>query len=335
MKNKSYQITHPKFYTNLGPYSLKQISQFLDADMLSEDENYLIEDFKSLENAGDNHIAFVNDNYKYKPDEIKASTLLISKLNPNKFKNYKNIIKVDNLHLSISKLSNLFFEDFDTEKINSLKKSIFIDNPYYLDSSAIISNGVEIGGNANIRSGVVIGYNCKIGNNVTIENNTIISNSIIGDNVHIGRNCSIGQQGFGFAFNDNKNFNIYHKGSVIIQNNVQIGSNCCIDRGSFSHTVIGENTYFDNMCHVAHNVEIGRNCAFAAMTGIAGSTKIGNHVLTGGQVGIGGHLKVGNNVEVAAKSAILNDIESNSKLMGIPAINRFTYLKSFKKNYER
>jgi len=335
LKNKSYQTDHPKFYNNLGPFSLKQIREYLDADIVSDNDDYLIEDFKNIEIAENNHIAFVNDNYDYSSEQIKASTLLISKSNPNKFNNCKNLVKVDNLHLSISKLSNLFFEDFDDEQIKSLNKNIFTGKPHFLDDSAIISNGVIIGNNANIKSGVMIGYNCKIGNNVTIENNTILSNSIIGDNVNIGRNCSIGQQGFGFAFNDSNNINIYHKGSVIIQNNVQIGSNCCIDRGSFNHTVIGENTYFDNMCHIAHNVEIGNNCAFAAMTGIAGSTKIGNYVLTGGQVGIGGHLKIGNNVEVAAKSAVLNNIENNSKLMGIPAINRFTYLKSFKKNYER
>ena len=34
-----------------------------------------------------------------------------------------------------------------------------------------------------------------------------------------------------------------------------IGSGCTIDRGSFSDTIIGENTYFDNLCHIAHNVE--------------------------------------------------------------------------------
>ena len=92
--------------------------------------------------------------------------------------------------------------------------------------------------------------------------------------------------------NNSKNLKIFHSGSVIIQSNASIGSNCCIDRGSFSDTVIGENTFFDNLCHVAHNVVVGRNCAFAAMTGIAGSTKIGNNVMTGGQAGISGHLNL-------------------------------------------
>ena len=85
-------------------------------------------------------------------------------------------------------------------------------------------------------------------------------------------------------------------------------SGCTIDRGSFSNTVIGENTYLDNLCHVAHN-KIGNNSIFAAMTGIAGSAIVGNNVLTGGQVGIAGHIKIGNNVQIAAKSGVFSDIE--------------------------
>ena len=335
LKNKTYQEDYPRFYKNLGPFNLKQIKEFLNAEVLSKDQDYLINDFKSIESAGDHEIAFINDNYKYNENKISASTLLASKGNSNSFDDRINIIKVDNLHLSISILSNIFYEEFDAVMINSLNKHTFIGEPDHLDDSALISNGVVIGKNANIKSGVSIGYNCKIGNNVTIGNNSVISNAIIGDNVNIGRNCSIGQPGFGFALNNFKNSNIYHKGCVIIQDNVQIGSNCCFDRGSFGQTIIGENTYFDNLCHVAHNVQVGNNCIFAAMTGIAGSAKIGNFVFTGGQVGIGGHLNVGNNVQIAAQSGVFNDADDNSSLMGSPAINKFTFLKSHKKRYER
>ena len=161
----------------------------------------------------------------------------------------------------------------------------------------------------------------------------MITNSIIGDDVKIGRNCSIGQPGFGFALNNPANENIFHKGRVIIQNNVQIGSNCCIDRGSFRDTIIGENTYMDNLCHIAHNVVIGNNCVFAGCLGIAGSATIGNSVFTGGQVGIAGHVKIGDRVKIAAQSGVFNDVDDDENLMGSPAINKFKYIKNFKKIY--
>ena len=118
-----------------------------------------------------------------------------------------------------------------------------------------------------------------------------------------------------------------------MQSKVSIGSGCTIDRGSFSDTIIGENTYLDNLCHVAHNVEIGDNSAFAAMTGIAGSAKIGNHVLTGGQAGIAGHIKIGNNVHIAAKSGVFQNIDDGETVMGNPAVNKYKFIKNYKKIY--
>ena len=120
-----------------------------------------------------------------------------------------------------------------------------------------------------------------------------------------------------------------------MQNNVQIGSNCCIDRGSFNDTVIGENTYFDNMCHIAHNVEVGNNCVFAACAGIAGSAKIGNFVLAGGQVGIAGHIIIGDRVSIAGKSAVFSSIKDGENVMGNPAVSKSKFIKNYKKYYER
>ena len=79
---------------------------------------------------------------------------------------------------------------------------------------------------------------------------------------------------------------------------------------------------------------VGNNCIFAAMAGIAGSTKIGNSVMAGGQVGISGHLNVGNNVQIAAKSAVLKSIQDNRSVMGNPAIDKYKYIRKYKKIYE-
>lgn len=326
-------MNNPEFHRNLGPFSLRQIANHLNAELKCNDESFLIHDFNAVENAKVTDITFLNDNFNYNIDDIDVKTFIISKNNKKIIDNEKNTLSVDNVYSSVAKLSNFFFTLNDKKFIKSLKAPDLKNNCNFLDDTAVVSNGSILGKNTTIKSGVYIGHNCSFGNNVTIENNTVITNSIIGDDVKIGRNCSIGQPGFGFALNNPANENIFHKGRVIIQNNVQIGSNCCIDRGSFRDTIIGENTYMDNLCHIAHNVVIGNNCVFAGCLGIAGSATIGNSVFTGGQVGIAGHVKIGDRVKIAAQSGVFNDVDDDENLMGSPAINKFKYIKNFKKIY--
>tara|TARA_B100001057_G_scaffold249542_1_gene249814 strand:- start:956 stop:1939 length:984 start_codon:yes stop_codon:yes gene_type:complete len=324
----------PAFHVNLGPIKLKQIINYTSAETIGLDPNAEfhefvgIEDIKTLENT----LSFVYDNYKSTIEIPRKANLIISKQDKEKFSEFKNLIIVENVHEAVAKLSSIFYRDINDEDLKNLNNERLSDESS-ISNLAIIKKGVLIGKNSTIKDGVVINNNCILGENTLIEENTIISNAIIGDNVRIGRNTSIGQPGFGFAINKRSNKKIYHLGRVILQSNVNIGSNCCIDRGSFGDTIIGENTYFDNLCHIAHNVVVGSNCVFAAMSGIAGSSKIGNSVMAGGQVGISGHLNIGNNVQIAAKSAVLKNIRDNCSVMGNPAIDKYKYIRRYKKLY--
>ena len=166
-----------------------------------------------------------------------------------------------------------------------------------------------------------------MGNNCIIGNNVIIKNTLIGNNVNILDGSIIGKKGFGFFPDKLKNFRYPHIGMVVIGNNVEIGSNNNIDRGSISNTVIGDNTFLDNMVHVAHNVKIGKNCIITAQVGFAGSAIIGDRVSVGGQAGISGHLIVGNNVQIGGGSGVIKNIPDNSRVMGYPAKDIKSFLK--------
>ena len=324
----------PAFYVNLGPIKLSQIKSYISAEIKDLDLNKEFHEFVGIDHVNnvDNTITFVYENYQKKIDFQKKINLIISKKEKDKFSNFSNLIIVDNVHEAVAKLSSIFYRDINDDDIKYHNKDQ-ISNECTVSSKSIIKKGVVIGKNSTIKDGAVINNNCIIGKNTLIEENVVISNAIIGDNVRIGRNSSIGQPGFGFAINNFSNHNIYHLGRVILQSNVSVGANCCIDRGSFGDTVIGENSYFDNLCHIAHNVVVGNNCIFAAMAGIAGSTKIGDSVMAGGQVGISGHLSVGNNVQIAAKSAVLKNLKDNSSVMGNPAIDKYKYIRKYKKFY--
>ncbi len=322
------------FHVNLGPIKLEKIAHLISAEIIGIDQEKEFYEFLGINNVKniENTITFIYENYQ---DEIilpKNANIIISKREREKFIEFENLIIVQNVHDAVAKLSSVFYRDINDNDLSDLNHDKSNDQ-CFISELAVIKKGAIIGKNSTIKDGVVINNNCILGENTIIEENTVISNTVIGDNVRVGRNTSIGQPGFGFSVNNFSNHKIYHLGRVILQANVSIGSNCCIDRGSFDDTIIGENTYFDNLCHIAHNVKVGNNCVFAAMSGIAGSTKIGNSVMAGGQVGISGHLNIGNNVQIAAKSAVLKSIKDNCSVMGNPAIDKYKYIRKYKKLY--
>ena len=280
--------------------------------------------------ASRNDLTFVSNN-KYSIDTDAKFVITTEKLS-NLFNKDQFVLISDNLDCDIARISNLFYRNKTKKEILNLSKAITGINTE-LSEKSTIDNGVVVGDNFSIDSFSSIGHNCTIGNNVKIGKNVSISNSIIGDNVTIGDGTKVGQAGFGFTYDsDNTPIKIFHIGRVIIQNNVNINSNCTIDRGSFNDTVIGENTFIDNLVHIAHNVTIGINCIIAGQCGFAGSAKIGNFVQIGGQTGIGGHIKVADFVKIAAKSGVIRDIPKGETVMGYPAINLNKYLKNYKKS---
>ena len=323
-----------RFYKKARNIKLLDIIKLIDLKNDIIDKEVEIENISNLNESKENDITFFN-NLKYK-EEIKntKASYCITKENLSKYlPNSCHPLVVDNVLLELSKVTNLFFpnnidDKFDKdlmyiENFNISKKVTYGKN-VLIGKNVKFGKNCSIGNNSIIESNVVIGDNCNIGSNV------IIRKTIIGNNVSILDGSLIGKKGFGFFPNKNKNFKYPHIGIVIISDNVEIGCNNIIDRGSLSNTVIGQNTYIDNLVHIAHNVHIGDNCIIAGQVGFAGSTRVGNNVMIGGQSGISGHLKIGNNVKIGGGSGVINDIPDNSNIMGYPA----TSLRNFLKNNE-
>jgi UDP-3-O-[3-hydroxymyristoyl] glucosamine N-acyltransferase len=271
---------------------------------------------------------FSNKKYDLK---TSANYIITNKNLYKKFSNEKITLISNNLECDIAKISHLYYRAKTKEEILKLAKPI-IGNNSNISKNTVIENGVVIGNNLILDDFSTIGHNCIIGDNVSIGKNVSISNALIGDNVYLSDGTKIGQDGFGFAYDENHiPIKIFHIGRVIIQNGVSIGTNCTLDKGSFNDTVIGENTYIDNLVHIAHNVVIGNNCIIAGQCGFAGSSNIGNFVQIGGQTGIGGHIKISDNVKIAAKSGVIRDVSKGQTVMGYPAISMNKYLKNYKK----
>ncbi|MEK9680337.1 MAG: UDP-3-O-(3-hydroxymyristoyl)glucosamine N-acyltransferase [Pelagibacteraceae bacterium] len=314
-------------FNKKGPFSInKLLKNCLHLKKNQVFRNSKIKNISTLENGKKDEISFLeNINYLESFNKSNVSFCLVKEKNIDKLKN-KNVklIFSENPLIDFILIAKLFYPnaDYDNQEIKINKK--FIKKNSFVCKSAKIGKKFNIGYNSVIKGNVIIG------NNVTIGSNCTISNSIIEDNVIINDGSVVGKIGFGFKFINNKINFIPHIGHVKICKNVYIGSNCSIDRGSFSNTIIGNDTMIDNNVHIAHNVQIGSYCIITGQVGIAGSSKIGNKCMIGGQTGISGHLNIGDNVHIGGHSGVLKNIENNSRVMGYPAVSIKEFLKRSK-----
>lgn len=204
---------------------------------------------------------------------------------------------------------------------------------------ASIAQTAKLGRNVAVGAFVTIADNVTVGDNVTIFPNVAIeADCTVGDGTviyplvsiyhrsRIGRRCIlhsgvvIGGDGYGFATEGGKHHKIPQIGIVRIEDDVEIGAGSTVDRAALGETVIGEGTKIDNLVQVGHNVKVGKHCLLVSQAGIAGSTELGDYVVMAGQAGVSGHVKIGAGAQIAAKSAVFEDVPENAKVRGIPAI---------------
>jgi len=245
------------------------------------------------------------------------------------------LVKVEDAYACFAKLLEVY------SQMN--KKQPKIENPSFIAENATIGDGLYLGAFAYIGDNVIIGNNVSIYPNAYIGENVVIGDGTVvhpGATIYaeckIGANCIIhagviiGADGFGFAPDENGEYQkVPQIGNVILEDNVEVGSNTTIDRATMGSTIIRRGVKIDNLCQIAHNVEVGRNTAMAAQVGIAGSAKIGEHVMIGGQAGISGHLHIADGTKIVAQSGIPSSVKKADTLMGSPGIP----MDDFKKSY--
>ena len=325
---------HNPFFKNHGPFKIEGILKNIDLFNIDDFKSDLIYDVKDLVTAQVKDLTFFHSKkYSLVAKKTNASyCVTLKSLSEYLPKQCKKIF-VDNVLLTMSKITSMFYpeaisDNFDStvKDINEIKFKAKIKHGH----NVLIGENVEFGKNCIIGHNTIIEKNVVIGSNCSIGSNVIIRNTIIEDNVNILDGCVIGKKGFGFFPIKEKNLRYPHIGIVMIGENCEIGCGSTIDRGSMSNTVIGKNTFLDNQIHVAHNNKIGNNCIIAGQVGIAGSSSLGNNVMIGGQAGISGHLKVGNNVQIGGGSGVIKDVPDNTKVMGYPSKDLRKFLKDNK-----
>ena len=318
-------------------FKAKEIAEILGGTVDGNPEATVVS-FARIESGKPGTICFfANPKYEQYVYTCKADIIIVNKSFEPKEPVSATMVRVDDAYAAVASLL-----DYVTAKKRSYKRyrgcrsrvrwSSKIGKKVYIGDFAYVGKNTSVGDYTKVYEHVFIGDGVKIGSHCIIYPGVRIYPGMeIGDNVIIHANAVIGSDGFGFApLEDGTWKKIEHTGNVIIEDDVEIGANVCVDKSQMGSTVIRKGTKIDNLCQVAHNVEIGRNTVMAAQTGIAGSAKLGEHCIVGGQVGIAGHITVADNTSIAAQSGILGNIkEEGQTLMGTPAFPLKQFLRSY------
>ena len=215
---------------------------------------------------------------------------------------------------------------------------IFVDNPRLsfirtvnhihaesvqrgVSSRAVVAKSARIGSNCRIGDFAIIGEDCIVGDNTIIEDRvTLVKQCRVGRNCTIQSDVVIGHDGFAYErLPDGGLEKFPHLKGVIIGDNVDITSGCRIARGSLSDTEIGDGTKLDALAYVAHNVKIGKNCLLTGGAMIGGTARIGDQCWIGLNSSIKQKVRIGKKAIVAAGAVVLDDVDEEDIVAGIPA----------------
>ena len=293
------------------------IAEFLNSELIGEDLE--IRHVVSLDKLVSGGLAFVNNN-KYLDDFQSRALLIVKKDRELNSASLNSYIKVENPRLSFAITVQRFFVP---------------DKLALIAPSTRIGNEVSIGENVTIGEFCVIGDRVQIGNNTIINNNVIIySDSVIGSNCYIKSGSVIGEDGFGFDFEeDGTPVRLPHLGRVVLDSNVEVGANCTVARGTLNDTYLGPFVKLDDQVHVAHNCRIGKNTIITAQAELSGNVVVGEGCWLGPNCSIIQKIRIGDNVTIGLGAIVTGDIDSNRSIMGLESLPLKALLK-FKKRIE-
>lgn len=315
----------------------EQIAGILGGEV-EGDAKATVTTFARIENGKPGAISFfANPKYEEYVYSSKATIILTDRKFTPKEKVGATLVRVDDAYAGVAAL---------LEYVTKEKKKYFrhrgrhchiafsakIGKKVYVGDCAYIGKKSTVGDFSKICEQVYIGEGSSVGKNCIIYPGVkIYPGTVIGNNVIIHANAVIGADGFGFApLPDGSYRKIEHTGNVIIEDDVELGANTCVDKSQMGSTIIHRGVKVDNLCQIAHNVEIGENTVMSAMVGIAGSTKVGEHCIFAGQAGIANGLKVPAHTTLGAQTGLIGNLKKEGEvLFGTPAIPHREFLRGY------
>jgi len=315
-------------------FTAAQIAQLLQGTV-EGDPNATVSKLSKIEEGGEGSLSFLaNPAYTQYVYGTTASVVIIGKDFALTAPVRTTLVRVADAQGAFAKVLAMYNQiKLDKKGVSpqaAIAENSTLGKDCYVGALAFVGENVKLGNNVKIYPQCYVGDNVTIGDNTTLFAGVkIYSDCVVGKDCIIHSGTVIGSDGFRFATGPDGGAKIPQIGNVVIEDDVEIGANCAIDRATLGSTILRKGVKFDNLIHIAHNVEVGENTYYAAGGVVAGSTKIGKNCMFSGQVGIIGHLKIADGTIIAAQSGISKNTKAGESYMGSPAWEASKYRKSY------
>jgi UDP-3-O-[3-hydroxymyristoyl] glucosamine N-acyltransferase len=320
-------------FTNME-FTVKQIAGLVNGT-IQGDEQAKVNKLAKIEEGIPSSISFLsNPLYTQYLYSTQASAVIINKGFELSAPVSTTLIWVDSAEMAFAKLLEMYnqikLNKSGISKMAFIAETAKVGQSVYVGEFSFVGENAVIGNHVKIYPQVYVGDNVVIGDNTTLFSGVkIYADCTLGSHCIIHSGTVIGSDGFRFATGEGGR-KVPQIGNVIIEDEVEIGANCAIDRATLGSTILKKGVKFDNLIHIAHNVQIGENTYIAAHGVIAGSTKVGKNCMFSGQVGIVGHLTIADNTLIAAQSGVSKSISKKGEaVMGSPCFEVNKYRKSY------
>ena len=288
---------------------MKRVQEIADlvSGTVHGDAQAEIQTVRSLERAGAGALAYAEGEYLQKVPESAASCVLV----PSGDFPGRTVIVVDKPRVAFARIAQWLlpserpFEGVHSSAIVSESASLAAD--VAIGAWTFVDADAKVGEGTVIFPGCFLGRNCEIGSNCVVYPHVVVYPGVtVGDRVVLHAGTVLGADGFGFVFDGERQVKIPQVGNATIGSDVEIGANACVDRGALDETVISDGAKIDNLCQIAHNVQIGAHAIISSQTGIAGSSRVGTGAIIGGQVGVGDHCQIDDHAMVGGQGGVLS-----------------------------
>jgi UDP-3-O-[3-hydroxymyristoyl] glucosamine N-acyltransferase len=316
-------------------FTAQQIAELLEGS-LEGNADVTVTRLSKIEEGGPGSLSFLaNPAYTQYLYSTTASLVIVARDLALTGPVQATLLRVESPEKAFAKLLGVYNTLRNDRKGVSPKAEIGAGSTYgsdcYIGALAFIGDNVRIGNNVKIHPQCFIGDNVTIGDSTTLHAGVkVYADCVIGARCIIHSGTVIGSDGFRFALGEGAGEKVPQIGNVVLEDDVELGANCAIDRATLGSTILRKGVKFDNLIHIAHNVEVGENTLIAAAGVIAGSTKVGRNCMFSGQVGVVGHLKIADNTILAAGSGVSKSItKPGGAYMGSPAFEITRYRKAY------
>lgn len=256
-------MEHPGFFMRAGPFALAAIAAHVGAKIAEGDRSALVDDVKSLPDAGPGHLTFVaNPTYLPQLAGTRAAACLISTGNIGWLPSGTAALTTAHPLWAFALAMQLFYADAACpsaalSRVDSgyplVHPTAQIEEGVVIESGAVVARESRIGHGSIIAAGALVGYRVWIGRGCYVGPGASVTHAIVGDRVILRAGVRIGGDGFAFVMGHAGYLKLPHIGRVMIGNDAEIGANSTVDRGSLGDTVIATGRKIDNLVQIVQN----------------------------------------------------------------------------------